>query len=98
MSPYSVDMLDAAKKELAALPKTENNQIIKRLIKLQDNPHIPALALSGNLAGCYEIKRRTAGIRAVYSVDDGKMTLLIIAIGKRERKQVYKTASDRFNE
>lgn len=91
-------MLDAAKKELAALPKAENNQIVKRLIKLRDNPHIPALALSGNLAGCYEIKLQSAGIRAVYRVDDVQMTLLVIAIGKRERKQVYKTASDRFNE
>ncbi|MEG3350269.1 type II toxin-antitoxin system mRNA interferase toxin, RelE/StbE family [Novacetimonas sp. GS1] len=90
-------MLDAAKKELAALPKTQNNQIVKRLIRLQDNPHVPSLALSGNLAGCYEIKLRSSGIRAVYHVSDTEMTILVIAIGKRERKQVFKTASDRFN-
>lgn len=37
----------------------------------------------------YKIKLRQLGYRLVYRVDDGVVTVLVVAVGKRERGDVY---------
>ncbi|EHK74459.1 addiction module antitoxin [Sinorhizobium meliloti CCNWSX0020] len=37
----------------------------------------------------YKIKLRQLGYRLVYRVDDGSVTVLVVAVGKRERGDVY---------
>ena len=58
------------------------------------NPHVLADKLSGHKQR-YKIKLRSSGYRLVYSVDDTVVTVMVIAIGKRERNKVYKVASGR---
>ncbi len=49
------------------------------------------------MADCYKIKLRSVGYRLVYQVIDQRVVVLVIAIGKRERCDVYSVASARLN-
>lgn len=44
------------------------------------------------MPGCYKIKLRDAGYRLVYRVDDDRIVVIVIAIGKRERGETYEDA------
>ncbi len=55
---------------------------------------MPADALHG-LPDHYKIKLRTAGYRLVYRIEDERITVVVVAVGKRERSQVYETAKKR---
>lgn len=66
--------------------------------KLQERlvrPHVPAAALRG-MPNCYKIKLLALGYRLVYQVDDEVVTVTVIAAGKRDKQQVYKTATKRL--
>ena len=53
--------------------------------------------LHGSLAGCYKIKHRQAGLRIVFRAHPTEIEIIqIIAIGKRARNQVYRTATKRI--
>jgi mRNA interferase RelE/StbE len=39
---------------------------------------------------------RNVGYRLVYEVRENEVVILIVAIGKRERNEVYKTAAKRL--
>ncbi len=55
---------------------------------------MPASRLSGH-PDRYKIKLRSAGFRLVYEVRDKLLIVLVVAVGKRERNAVYKTAAKR---
>ncbi len=44
---------------------------------------------------CYKIKLRNVGYLLVHEVRDGKLLVVVVAVGKRERNAVYKTAAAR---
>ena len=44
---------------------------------------------------CYKLKLRPAGYRLVYLVDDGRVTVIVVAVGRRDRNSVYKSAAER---
>ena len=54
-------------------------------------PHVFANRLSG-VRNRYKIKLRSSGYRLVCSVDDTTITVRVIAVGKRERGTVYRSA------
>lgn len=66
----------------------------KKLAERLQNPRIPAARLSGH-KDRFKIKLREAGYRLVYEVRDGVLTVVVVAIGKRERNAVYKAAAKR---
>ena len=45
---------------------------------------------------CYKIKLHSAGYRLVYQVRDNELVISVVAVGKRERNQVYKIAVKRI--
>ena len=47
---------------------------------------------------CYKIKLKNAGYRLVYQVDDNRVVVIIVAVGKRENLSVYKTAERRVKD
>ena len=72
------------------------NQFKKKLVERLTNPHIPAARLSG--AECmYKIKLRQSGYRLVYQVEDNIVTVTVLAVGIRERSDVYKKARQQLN-
>ncbi|MFM2531029.1 type II toxin-antitoxin system RelE family toxin, partial [Escherichia coli] len=45
---------------------------------------------------CYKIKLRASGFRLVYQVIDEQLIIAVVAVGKRERSDVYNLASERM--
>lgn len=70
-------------------------QFAKKLHALKESPRIESARLSG-MKDCYKIKLRKAGFRLVYEVRNQEWVILVVAIGKRERNAVYKTAVKRL--
>ncbi|END8581630.1 type II toxin-antitoxin system RelE/ParE family toxin, partial [Shigella sonnei] len=48
------------------------------------------------LKDCYKIKLRASGFRLVYQVIDDMLIIAVVAVGKRERSNVYNLASERM--
>ena len=93
---YELAFKASALKEWKKLGHTVRDQFKKRLKERLENPHVPSAALSGG-TNLYKIKLRQAGYRLVYSVEDAKITVTVIAIGKRGRNEVYDIALSRLH-
>lgn len=94
---YSLEFKKSALKEWKKLGHTIKEQFKKKLRERLQNPHVPSSALSG-ANNVYKIKLRQAGYRLVYSVDDNTVTVNVIAIGKRNRNEIYDVALNRLDE
>ncbi len=94
---YKLAFKKSALKEWKKLGHTIKEQFKKKLEERLQNPHVASAALSGT-KDCYKIKLRQAGYRLVYSVDDGTITITVIAVGKRNRNEIYDVALNRRRE
>jgi len=94
---YSLAFKKSALKEWKKLGETVRSQFKKKLEERLENPHVPASALSGS-NNLYKIKLRQAGYRLVYSVDDDVVIVTVIAVGKRDRNEVYDIAMSRVKQ
>ncbi|QGA51053.1 type II toxin-antitoxin system RelE family toxin [Pseudomonas brassicacearum] len=83
-----------ALKELRKLDGAIRLQFLKKLQQRQTGPRVPGDALHG-MKDCYKIKLRGAGYRLVYRVEDERIVILVLAVGKRERSSVYEQAGNR---
>ena len=92
---YTVKFREDALKEWQKLDKAIQQQFAKKLKKCCENPHIPSAKLRG-IKDCYKIKLRTSGFRLVYQVIDDTLVIVVVAVGKRERSEVYNLASERL--
>lgn len=92
---YKLLFKEQALEEWNKLDQTIREQFTKKLRTLRENPCIDSARLSG-LKNCYKIKLRKVGYRLVYEVRENEVVILIVAIGKRERNEVYKTAAKRL--
>ena len=84
----------AALREWKKLGATSRAQFKAKLGERLIAPHVPADRLSGG-KNRYKIKLRSSGYRLVYSVEDVTITVRLIAVGKRERGTVYRSADAR---
>ena len=94
---YELGFLDDALSEWRKLDGTVRAQFKKKLAERLKNPHVPSAALSG-ATNIYKIKLRQAGYRLVYSVEDKTITVTVIAVGKRDRNEVYDVALSRLQD
>ena len=92
---YSLEFLPSALKEWRTLGGNVRDQFKKKLQERLHLPHVPASRLSG-MPDCYKIKLRAAGYRLVYRVDDAVVTVVVVAVGRRDRNLVYKIAAGRM--
>lgn len=92
---YLLNILPIARDEYKELERKEADQLRKKLNKILENPHIKANKLRG-MPNCYKIKLRAAGMRGVYQVNDQTVTVLLVAVGKREDSEVYDKAKQRI--
>ncbi len=92
--PYRLEFLPSARKEWDKLGATIRQQFVKKLRERLDHPRVPAAALHG-MPDHYKIKLRQSGYRLVYRVDDQVVTVAVVAVGKRERGEVYQAARRR---
>ncbi|WP_434611411.1 type II toxin-antitoxin system RelE family toxin [Pseudomonas sp. R1-7] len=91
---YGVEWDPKALKELKKLDGAIRLRLLKKLRERQEYPRVPGDALHG-MKDCYKIKLRGAGYRLVYRVEDERIVILVVAIGKRERSNVYASAKTR---
>lgn len=91
---YELEFSEKAWKEWRKLGANLREQFKKKLQERLVNPHVLADRL-GYLDNAYKIKLRSAGYRLVYRVEDEVLVVTVIAIGKRERGEVYKDAITR---
>ena len=91
---YKLKFLPTALKEWKKLDSSIQNQLKKKLKERLHNPHNISSKLHG-FENHYKIKLRASGYRLVYEVIDKEIVVLVIAVGKREKNIVYKTASKR---
>lgn len=96
MPTYRLAFLPSALKEWEKLGANVRSQFKNKIAERLGNPHVVAARLSG-IEGCYKIKLRAAGYRLVYRVDDKVVTVVIVAIGRRDRNLVYKIAAGRLD-
>lgn len=97
---WTVNFLPEAVNDLEAIDNSIRKQIIKVLLpKLESNPHEYGTLLGNRLgiklSGLYKITP-VSGYRVVYRISDQEVFVCVIAIGKREREGVYKSAAERI--
>ncbi len=91
---YKLKFLPAARKEWGKLGAPIQKQFKKKLIERLENPHVPAAKLKG-YESVYKIKLRTVGYRLAYEVIDDEVVVYVLAVGKRDKNQVYKKLASR---
>ena len=93
---YELRFKESALKEWRQLNAPVREQFKKKLAERLEHHRVRRAALHG-ARDLYKIKLRAAGFRLVYQVDDGIVTVTVIAVGKRERNAVYAAALTRLN-
>lgn len=91
---FELGFVDAALKEWRKLDSNTREQFKKKLAERCDNPRVPSAKLSGS-KDRYKIKLRGVGYRLVYEVREAEILVVVIAIGKRDRGEVYRMADRR---
>lgn len=91
---FKLEFLPSALKEWEKLGSTLREQFKKKLITRLELPRVAADALHG-MPDHYKIKLRSAGYRLVYRVEDQRVVVTVVAVGKRERGNVYDSAKKR---
>ena len=95
MKPYKLKFLPAALKEWNKLGSTIRLQFKKKLKERLKQPKIASAKLIG-FQDVYKIKLRSSGYRLAYQVRDQELTIIVIAVGKREKDKVYLRAKKRL--
>ena len=91
---YELAFLEEALKEWKRLDGSIREQFKVKLAERLEVPRIASAKLRGH-SDRYKIKLKTAGYRMVYEVRDKEILVLVVAVGRRDRNEVYKTASER---
>lgn len=94
---YKLKFLPTAFKEWKKLDHSIKTQLKKKLKERLKSPQVNSSQLRG-FENHYKIKLRASGYRLVYEVIDGEICVLVIAIGKRNKNEVYKKAQKRANQ
>ena len=88
---YELAFKKSALKEWKKLGPNVRELFAKKLKERLSNPHIPSAAVRGGI-NLYKIKLRQLGYRLVYSVSETTVTVTVLAVGKRNRNEVYDLA------
>ncbi|MBK8751576.1 MAG: type II toxin-antitoxin system RelE/ParE family toxin [Candidatus Competibacteraceae bacterium] len=94
---YKLRFHELALTEWRKLDGSVRDPLKKKLAERLQFPRVPSAALSG-MTDCYKIKLRGAGYRLVYRVDEAVLFVTVIAVGRRDKNQVYETAGARFDQ
>ncbi|CAM5394462.1 type II toxin-antitoxin system RelE/ParE family toxin [Alcaligenes faecalis] len=93
---YRLKFIPEALAEWNKLDGSVKEPLRKALRKRLVQPHLPGSELHGDLNHCYKIKLNKQGYRLVYSVEDDVLTVLVLAIDKREDLVAYRSAIERL--
>lgn len=85
---YELEFKKKALKEWNKLNPTVQAEFLNILERRLVDPRVPKHQLKGS-SDFYKIKLRSQGFRLVYHVDDGKVVVTVITVGRRDT--VYKS-------
>ncbi len=74
-------------------------KVFKKIQQIAQNPNIDkelGNKANLNLTGFYKVYVDNKRVRIVYKINDDKIEIFIIAVGKRDDMEVYKKASKRI--
>jgi mRNA interferase RelE/StbE len=91
---YELAFLEEALKEWHKLDGGVREQFKNKLAERLKEPRGAFAKLSGQ-SDRYKIKLRTVGYRLVYEVKESEILVLVIAVGRRDKNEIYKTAAKR---
>ena len=94
---YKLRFHELALAEWRKLDGSVREPLKRKIAERLERPQVPSAALSG-MADCYKIKLRGVGYRLVYRVDEEMMFVTVIAVGRRDRSQVYEAARARWKQ
>jgi mRNA interferase RelE/StbE len=94
---YRLKFLPVALKEWEKLAPPLREQFKKKLSERLEAPKVPSARLHG-FDEVYKIKLRAAGYRLAYQVFDDAVVVMVLAVGKRERGEVYKKLAARTSD
>lgn len=94
---YSLEFDERALKEWKQLDGSIRSQLKKKLENVIQNPKIEKNRLR-EFDNCYKIKLRQSGYRMVYQVQDARVVVFVISIGKRDKNQAYIEAQNRMKD
>ena len=94
---YDLAFLDEALKEWRKLDNATREQFKAKLAERLQKPKVASARLHGAKER-YKIKLRNAGFRLVYQVRDQELIVLVVAVGRQERNDVYRAAERRKTE
>lgn len=79
------------------LDGSQKTQILKSLIKIENNGMNTGQPLHGNLWDCRKLKHRKLGLRVIFRQSElGIEIIEIVTVGKREDDEVYEIAVERL--
>ncbi len=82
---YTIEILRAAQKQLAKIPRQEQTRIIDAVKRLSHDPRPPG---SRKLTGRSAHRIRIGSYRVLYEIHDGHLAILVVTIG--HRREVYR--------
>ena len=91
---YELGFHPKALAEFRKLDRPIADQFKAKLKERLETPRVPGAQVRGG-KDLYKIKLRTVGYRLVYQVQDEKVLILVLSVGKRERNAAYKAALER---
>jgi mRNA interferase RelE/StbE len=96
---YKITLKIEADEELSKLSERERILVFKQFKKLSTSPELgkPLGNKAGyDLSGCKKMYADKKRIRIVYTIVQNEIVVEIIAIGKRDEMEVYKSAAERL--
>ncbi|WP_040262644.1 type II toxin-antitoxin system RelE family toxin [Pseudomonas massiliensis] len=91
---YRLEFLPQALKEWEKLGHTVREQVKKKLQERLQLPRVPSDALR-DMPHHYKIKLKASGYRLVYRVEEARVVVVVVSVGKRDRGVVYRMANVR---
>ncbi len=92
---YDLEFKKQALKEWKKLDVSIQEQFKKKLQDRLKIPHVKTARITGG-KDLYKIKLRQLGYRLVYKVENKIVTVTVLAVGKRDRNEVYIKALNRL--
>lgn len=93
---FRIRFTDEAIKDWRKLDNSIRSELMKNLQPRLENPVLESARLKGVLGDCYKVKAPVTGYRLVYRIVEDVLVILVVAVGKREDSQVYKSAARRL--
>ena len=93
---YELRFHEQALKEWRQLDGSVREPLKRKLAERLQQPRVPAAALHG-MPDCYKIKLQQAGYRLIYRVDDEVVTVMVLAVGRRDASAAYRRAQTRLD-